>query len=197
MIVSSGCLSYEETNERKAQIFGELSERGVELYYDKERDELFIDMNNTLTDKDLAILTLEYLDELVAKDAEEILKMNALQSFRVECTVKLIKGRTKEELEKAGKRAVDEASVPEYLAACLKSLKPTKLTISTHLPQEVAEQYKESKIRPLYGDDEVERGAYIEMNSMLLDEDNGVYTGTAYFIPDERFRDLYRNFLLK
>jgi hypothetical protein len=195
MIVSDDC--YDEEKRRKTEFFGGLAEQGMEIIYDPERDELFVDLNNTLTNRDLATLTLEYLDGDIADEAKEIMKMGVSEETKAVEIIHLIKNKTSNELEEAGMLAVRATEVPGYLTERLRMLKPSKLTIFTRLPEQVGRPYIEQKIRPLYGEDDKEAGSYIEPYFTLLEEKDGVLTGEIDFMPDRRFRDIYRDFIIK
>lgn len=195
MIVSDDC--YDEETKRKIRDFGGLVDRGLEVLYDPERDELSSDINNTLGDRDLAMLTLEYLDRCIADEAKEIMKTDISEQAKVVEIARLVKGRTSSELEEAGGLAAEVTKVPGYLAEQLRNLKPSKLVLFTRLPEQVGRPYIEQKIRPLYGEDEEDAGSYIEPYFTLLEEKNGMLTGEIDFMPDKRFRDIYRDFIIK
>lgn len=195
MIVSDDC--YDDETKRKIEFFGGLAERGMEVVYDPERDELSSDINNTLGDRDLALLTLEYLDPRIADEAEKIMKKDISEEAKVVEVTRLVKGRKSSELEEAGRMAAEITEVPVYLAEQLRNLKPSKLILFTRLPEQVGRPYIEQKIRPLYGEDEKDVGSYIEPYFTLLEEKDGVLTGEIDFMPDRGFRDIYRNFIIK
>lgn len=180
---------YEEV-QRKVEVFGRMADEGVEAHYNPHIDELCIDVNETLSDKNLAMLTMRHLDEEVAEAAQRIMATDRPHRVKVLETIGLFSGRTEEELKEASKKAVDETEVPGPMAKELIRLKPTKLTPFTRMPKQTADIYIERKVDPIYNC----RGPRMEIvgYATVLEQKDGVITGRVEFIPDNDFRELYK-----
>ena len=183
----------EEIESREDAIEFLKSKRDREWYYSEANDTWITDLNETLTDGDLAESVLRNIDEELILDYYELKRSGISRTEFVSETVRMLEGVWVSTIIDASYAGTEETGLDPGIKNLLPYLYPTKIIMPTGLIIYPVEIFMRDKICPLYYQNvpDQERGGRIAILPTIHMERNGRMTGEVYTVPDNEDRGLF------